>query len=209
VTSDERLQQIGETLKLACATLRDAEIPYALGGSFAAWARGGPTPENDLDLMVKPGDAERALQALAKAGMRPEKPPEEWLFKAWHDEVMIDLIFLPAGMEMTDEVIARAEPTSVMAIEIPVMAIEDVLATKLHALREHSLDYSALLGIARALREQIDWRELHSRVRGSPYAEAFFTLVRELGILPGSRASSSPGARVRVMPPARSGSKAG
>jgi Uncharacterised nucleotidyltransferase len=197
---------ICSALRVAVATLRDAEIPFVLGGSFAAWARGGMKPQNDLDLMVKPEDAERALEALARAGMRPEKPPEEWLFKAWHDGVMIDLIFHPAGLEMTDEVIERADMIPVMAIETPVMALEDVLATKLCALDEHWLDYSALLGIARTVREQINWHELQERTLPSPYAQAFFTLVRELGIAPElSHPERQSHARVRVLPQAENG----
>jgi hypothetical protein len=203
---DPTFDSICSALRVAVATLRDAEIPFVLGGSFAAWARGGIKPQNDLDLMLKPQDAERALEALARAGMRPEKPPEEWLYKAWHDGVMIDLIFHPAGLEMTDEVIERADRIPVMAIETPVMALEDVLATKLCALSEHSLDYSALLGIARALREQINWHELQGRTLPSPYAEAFFTLVRELGIAPElSRPERLSHPRVRVLPQAESG----
>ncbi len=206
MSSEPSFDSICATLKLAVATLRDSEVPFALGGSLAAWARGGPRPHNDLDLMVKPEDAERALQALSEAGMRPEKPPEEWLFKAWHDGVLIDLIFAPAGLEMTDEVIGRAEPMPVISVETPVMALEDVLATKLCALNEHSLDYSALVGIARALREQIDWPELRERTLPSAYAEAFFTLVRELGIAPElSQPERSSHPRVRVLPQAENG----
>jgi hypothetical protein len=206
MNSELSFESICETLKVAVATLRDAGVPFALGGSLAAWARGGPRPHNDLDLMVKPGDAERALEALTEAGMRPEKPPEEWLFKAWHDGVLIDLIFEPAGLDLTDEVLGRAESMPVMAIETPVMALEDVLATKLCALDEHSLDYSALIGIARALREQIDWLELRERTLPSPYAEAFFTLVQELGVAPDlRRPEGHPHPRVRVLPQAEDG----
>ncbi len=194
---------IAETLRLASATLRDADVPFVLGGSFAAWARGGPRPDNDLDLMIKPEDAQRALEALQAVGMRIERPPEEWLFKAWHRNVMIDLIFSPAGLPMSDEVMERAETIPVLAIATPVMALEDMLSTKLHALDEHSLDYSSLLGIARALREQIDWEALHGRVRGSPYAEAFFTLVRELGIARAQPAAPDSVPRVRVIPQRR------
>jgi hypothetical protein len=206
MSSEPTFDSICATLKVAVATLRDAGVPFALGGSLAAWARGGPRPQNDLDLMVKPQDADRALEALAEAGMRPENPPEEWLFKAWHDGVLIDLIFEPAGLEMTDEVLGRAESMPVMSIETPVMALEDVLATKLCALDEHSLDYGALLGIARALREQIDWRALAERTLPSPYAEAFFTLVRALGIAPDVRHSEYQShSRVRVLPQAENG----
>jgi hypothetical protein len=195
------VEPLEETVRIAVAALRDAHVPFVLGGSFAAWARGGPLPEKDIDLMVKPEDAERALQTLAAAGMRIEKPPEEWLYKAWHGDVMVDVIFHPSGLEITDEVFARAEEISVMAIATPVMALEDMLATKLFALSEHSLDYRHLLAIARALREQIDWSALEARTEQSPFARAFFTLVRELEIAPGTpeRAHDS-GTRVRVLP---------
>jgi Uncharacterised nucleotidyltransferase len=196
----ETFEHLVDALKLAIATLREADVPFLLGGSFAAWARGGPEPQKDLDLMVKPEDAERALAALTDAGMRSERPPEEWLFKAFHDSVMIDLIFCPAGLTMTDEVFERAEWISVMSVNTPVMALDDVLTTKLNALDEHTLDYTQLLAIARALREQIDWQLLRARCGDSPYAQAFFTLVQELGIAPAQAGRPrQPSARVRVL----------
>lgn len=198
--NEQPFAALAETFKVAVATLREAQIPYLLGGSLAAWARGGPRPHNDLDLMVRPQHAELALSTLERAGMRPERPPEEWLFKAWRGEVMIDLIFSPAGLELTDEVFERADELPVLAVRTPVMALEDMLATKLMALGEHSLDYGPVLGIARALREQISWAALRERSGGSPYARAFFTLVHELG-LTGEEAAAPPGGRrVRVVP---------
>jgi Uncharacterised nucleotidyltransferase len=159
---------LAETCRVAVAALRDAGVPFALAGSFAAWARGGPQPGKDLDFMVKPADAEAALAALAAAGMRPERPPEEWLVKAYNGDTMVDVIFHPAGLVMTDEVLDRAEPIPVLAIDTPVMALEDVLVTKLMALNEHALDYTSLLGIARACREQIDWDTLRERTTTRP-----------------------------------------
>ncbi len=183
MTANDAFAPLAETCRTAVAALRDAEVPFVLAGSFAAWARGGPQPGKDLDFMVKPEDAEAALQALVDAGMRPERPPEEWLLKAWNGDTMVDLIFGPAGLHMTDEVLERAEPLSVLAIETPVMTLEDVLVTKLMALEEHNLDYTSLLGIARACREQIDWPSLRRRTQESPYARAFFTLLDGLQIV--------------------------
>jgi hypothetical protein len=203
VDQPDPFDAIGEALRCAVATLRDASIPFVLGGSLAVWARGGPVTHNDLDLMVKPCDAEEALRTLTETGMRPERPPEEWLFKLWRGDVMIDLIFKPAGLEMTDEVIERADVISVLAVATPVMAIEDVLATKLNALGEHALDYRSTLAIARSVREQIDWPRLRALTRGSPFAKAFFTLVEELGIAPETSAARRVGNHVRVESDAR------
>jgi hypothetical protein len=180
----DTLEPLGPTLKRSVAALHDSGIPFVLGGSLAAWARGGPRSENDLDFMVKPQDAERALAALEQIGMRTEHPPEEWLVKAWDGDVLVDVIHGPSGLEMTDEVFARADDIPVLSVETPVMALEDVLTTKLFALDEHSLDYRDLVAIARSLREQIDFDSLRRRTEESPYARAFFTLVEGLEIAP-------------------------
>jgi hypothetical protein len=170
------------TLKRSAGALREAGIPFMLGGSLACWVRGGPESDHDLDLMVKPEDAEEALQTLARLGMRAAKPSEGWLYKAFDGDVMVDLIFSPVGVAITDEVLGRAELLEVEAQPMLVMTLEDVLVTKLLALDENSLDYRPAIQIARSLREQVDWHEVHERTAGSAYAAAFFTLVEELGI---------------------------
>jgi predicted nucleotidyltransferase len=188
---------IAETLRKGAAALRDAGIPFMLGGSLASWARGGPPLARDLDFMLREQDVEAALEALAGAGMRTERPPEEWLVKAWDGDVGVDVIFSPQGLPITDEVIERADVLPVLAIEVRVMALEDVLSTKLMAIDEQeAVDYTGVLQIARALREQIDWELLRERTRSSPYARAFFCLVEELGVLPGGPGPERP--RVRV-----------
>jgi hypothetical protein len=190
---------IEASLKKAVAALRDADVPFLLAGGLAVWARGGPETRHDLDFVVKEDDVERAVEVLEEAGMRPEKPPEEWLWKAWDGDVLIDLIFRPRGLEVTDEVIARGELLHVLGITIPVMSIEDVLATKLLALHEHELDFTGLVRIARSVREQIDWRYLRERTRESPYATAFFVMCEELGIASDPHAAH--GADVRLLTP--------
>jgi hypothetical protein len=177
-----QFEDLLETLKKAAAALRDADAPFLLGGGLAAWARGGPETEHDLDLMVKPEDAERTVETLAEAGFRIEDPPEEWLYKAWDGDVMIDVIFEPSGGPVDDAMFERAEELDVHAMTMRVMALEDVMVTKLLSLREHEVDYEPVLEIARALREQIDWDEVWRRANDSPYARAFFYLAEELAI---------------------------
>lgn len=184
------LDELLATLKKAAAALEAERIPYLLGGGLGCWARGGPPSSKDIDLMIKREDAERALDAMVAAGMRPEKPPEQWLYKAWDGDVMIDLIFEPAGIRVTDAVIERGEELNAAGKPVPVMDLDDILATKLLALDEHNADYAYLLPIARALREQIDWPTLRERTSSSPFAAAFFTLAEGLGIAPASFARS-------------------
>src|ERR687886_1279390 len=112
------------TLKRSAAALRNAEVPFVLAGGVASWARGGPESDHDLDYLVKPEDAERALRALEAAGMRPEKPPEPWLYKVWDGNILIDLIFSPSGLEVTDEVVARSDEIEVFAMPLRVLRPE-------------------------------------------------------------------------------------
>lgn len=170
------------SLKKAAAALREAHVPFVLGGGLAIWARGGTESDHDIDLMVQPHDAERALQTLAAAGMRPERPPEHWLLKAHDGDWTIDLIFQPAGMAVDDTLLARSDKIEVKAMTMRVMRPDDVLLTKLLAMNEHSMNFEACLVIARSLREQIDWPYVRARSKGSPFARAFFELVDGLGV---------------------------
>jgi hypothetical protein len=178
----ETMKAIAESMKKAAAAFRERDIPFLLAGSLASWARGGPETSHDLDFVVKPEDADRALDALAEAGMKTEKPPEEWLYKAWDGDVLIDIIFHPAGLQPDDDVMTRGENLSVMSMEMPVMAIEDVLVTKLNALTAHSLRYEGLLDISRALREQIDFAAVRRRARDTPFVRAYFVMLEGLEI---------------------------
>lgn len=187
----EVAEELIDSLKRAVAALDEHGVPYLLGGGLGCWARGGPPSSNDIDLMVKREDAERAQEALAEAGMRPETPPEQWLLKAWDGDILVDLIFEPSGMRIDDEVLARGEELSVMAMHTRVMDLDDILITKLMALDEHTADYRDMILITRSLREQIDWGRIREETASSPFAAAFFVLADGLGIYPAAQTSAS------------------
>ena len=173
-----------EAMKGAAGILQQCEIPFVLGGGLAAWARGGPKTEHDVDFMLRPDDAETALDRFEAEGWKTERPPEGWLYKAWHENgALVDLIFCPSGGPITDEIIERAPESEVMALRLRVFSLEDVMTTKLLSITEQEPDFGPVLELARALREQIDWAAVRERTEASPFAKAFFTLVEELGIV--------------------------
>jgi putative nucleotidyltransferase-like protein len=182
-SADNTLNGMVPTLKKAAAALRDADIPFLVAGGVASWVRGGPSTDHDLDFVIKPEDAERALTVLEDAGLRPERPPEEWLYKAYDGDVLVDLIFNPAGLDITDEVIDRGEEREVDAMTMRVMRPEDLLVSKLMAMTEHTINYRSCLEIARALREQVDWDDVRRRTESSPFGRAFFVIAEGLGIV--------------------------
>jgi hypothetical protein len=184
VASNEFSEALLDAMKRVAAVLRDGEIEFALAGGLAVYARGGPPTEHDVDFVLRKRDTVEAVARLVEAGFTSEEPPEAWLHKV-HDPngAMIDLIFSPNhAPESVEGILERATPLEVYAIELKVMSVTDVLATKLLALKEHELDYEDVLEIARACREQIDWKLLRSQTEGHPYAAAFFTLATELGL---------------------------
>jgi predicted nucleotidyltransferase len=183
VASEEEFERLVASARNVSAILRDAGIPHALAGGLAAWARGGPKTEHDVDFMVEPEDADAALEALARAGLRTERPPEGWLYKAFDDDILVDLIFAPSSGPVGDELLERAEVLEVQAMPMRVARLEDVMVTKLMALTEQEPDFGGVLEIARSLREQIDWNEVRARTTDSPFAAAFFTLLVELQIV--------------------------
>jgi hypothetical protein len=191
-------QAIEETLKKAAAALERRRVGFLLGGSLAVWARGGPESCNDLDMMMRREDAGTALDALEEAGMRSERPPEGWLYKAWDGDVLVDLIFGPKGQPIDEATFERSDRVSVFGLELRAMALEDVLITKLHAMHEHYLEYDPLLQMARAVREQIDWDRVRAATEDSPYAQAFFTLAEGLHLVEARAAQRPAEARPRI-----------
>jgi hypothetical protein len=115
--------------------------------------------------------------------MRPERPPEEWLLKAHDGDVVVDLIFRPSGGPIDSAFFERADEIEVLGHELLVASIDDVFVSKLLALTEQEPDFQAVLELARALREQIDWDTVRVRTIDSPFARAFFTLAEGLGIV--------------------------
>jgi predicted nucleotidyltransferase len=182
VASDDP-QAILESCKRAAAILQEAKVPFAIGGGIACWCYGAPESDHDVDIMLREEDARGAQELLAKHGMKPVDPPENWLLKVYDGDVLVDLIYRPEGLPITDEVIERAPVRDVSAMKMRVLRLEDVFVTKLLSYNEHHLDYLGLLAVARAVREQLDWAEVRAATDHWPFAAGFLTLVERLGIV--------------------------
>jgi Nucleotidyl transferase of unknown function (DUF2204) len=180
----EGLVDLVDTMKKAAGAFAASDVPVVLGGGLAAWARGGPATDHDVDFLVREQDVDNALTALAGVGMRTERPSEGWLVKAWDGEVLVDLIHHPAGQPVDDGMFERATHMDVMAQPLLVASAGDVLATKILALSEQDPNIRPVLEIARTLREQVDWEQLRATVGDTPFGAAVLTLFERLGIAP-------------------------
>ncbi|RAV00455.1 BON domain-containing protein [Mycolicibacter senuensis] len=171
------------TLIRAMGALQRADVPFALAGGAAVYARGGPHSDHDIDLLVQPSDAERAAQALTCAGMSRFEPPEDWLLKVFDGDVLIDLIHRLGDTPVSAETISHAALLPVGSLSARVISATELMVQKLAVLDCHRCDYAELLVVARILREQVDWAQVRWRLRDSPFAKAFWQLLCGLSIV--------------------------
>lgn len=173
-----------DALRLTAVALQEAGIPFALVGGYAAWARGAPEPSHDADFAVAEQDVARAQEAIAAAGLDVREPAENWLFKAYHHGALVDVLFRMVGEPITAEMLDRSDELEVLAVRMPVLDATDIVSAKMRVLGEHYCDFTRLLAMVRALREQVDWSRVRRETAGTPYGRAFLHLVHELGISP-------------------------
>ncbi|MTK04492.1 nucleotidyltransferase family protein [Micromonospora sp. CP22] len=172
------------TLKKVAAVLKQAEIPFALGGSFAVYAHGGHSSEHDVDFLIRESDVEAALEALVSSGFTAERPPEDWLVKVYDGGRMVDLIHRPIETPVTEETFADTVVRPVDAIHMPVLSATQLMVHKLLSFSQHYCDFARGLPLARSLREQIDWERVRKETQHSPYAESFLVLLDRLDVVP-------------------------
>ena len=175
---------LATTLKRVAAALKQAEIPFALGGSFAVYAHGGHSSDHDVDFLIREQDRDRSLEELAAVGFEVERPPEDWLVKVYDDGRMVDLIYRPVESPVTDATLADTETLSVESINMPVASATQLMIHKLLSYTQHYCDFATGLPVARSLREQIDWDRVRRETAESPYAEAFLVLLDRLDVVP-------------------------
>ena len=175
---------LATTLKRVAAALKQAEIPFALGGSFAVYAHGGHSSDHDVDFLIREQDKDRALEELAAVGFETEQPPEDWLVKVFDEGRMVDLIYRPVESPVTDETLRDSVQLSVEAITMPVISATQLMIHKLLSYTQHHCDFATGLPVARSLREQIDWERVRKETAASPYAEAFLMLLDRLDVVP-------------------------
>jgi hypothetical protein len=176
-------ETVRDLLKRTAVALKQAGVPFALCGGYAAWVRGAPEPDHDADFLVPADYAERATAALADAGLPVVEPAEDWLVKVVTENAFIDVLWRTCGAPVTDDLIDRAEDMPVLSVHMPVLEATDIVVTKVMALDEHYCDYGRLLPVARAMREQVDWADVRRRVASNDFAAVFLVLLERLGIV--------------------------
>ena len=183
-------EAVRDVLKRTAVALKQADVPFALCGGYAAWARGAPEPEHDADFLVPETEAGQARKAMEAAGLDVQQPAEDWLVKVVSGNAFVDVIWRVCGSPVETDVIERAEVLPVLSVTMPVITATDIMSTRLMALTEKYCDYTRLFPAARALREQVDWDEVRRAVASNDFAATFVLLVERMGIIEPSAAAA-------------------
>jgi predicted nucleotidyltransferase len=152
-------------LQEAVDALENAEVRYAFIGGVASATFGRPRWTHDVDLLVRPEDAERALDVLSEAGFATQKTDSFWLYKALKEGVLVDLIFRSTGdIYLDEEMLAQSTRREFKGQKLRVVAPEDLIVIKavVHDEKTPRHWYDAL-GIIAAT--DLDWDYLVHRAR--------------------------------------------
>ncbi len=155
-------------LRQGVEALVGGHVPFALIGGLAVSCFGRPRWTHDIDVFVRPEDADVALTLLADRDFKTERTDPAWLFKAFKTDVMVDLIFFcSGGFYLEQEMIERRVWRELFGSRMPLLPPEDLLLLKAAVHDEngprHWHDALGILG-----RTRLDWDYLLARAHRAP-----------------------------------------
>jgi predicted nucleotidyltransferase len=152
-------------LREAVETLEQAGLRFLVLGGLASSLVGRPRWTHDIDILVRPDDARIVLEALRAAGFQTEETDPVWLFKAFKQDVMVDVIFMiTGGIYLDQEMEQRSVMREYDGLPVRIPSPEDQVVIKAIVHREetsrHWFDALAIIG-----RAELDWQYLLHRAR--------------------------------------------
>ncbi|HET6280806.1 MAG TPA: hypothetical protein VFH73_07570 [Polyangia bacterium] len=146
--------------------LEGAGIQFLVGGGYALSAYTGVARRTkDLDVFVRPNDAQGALDALAAAGFRTELTFPHWLGKAFSDRAFIDVIFSSGnGIALVDDEWFQHAPLGeVLGRSLRLCPPEEMIWSKSYVGERERYDGADVMHLLRACGETLDWERLLRR----------------------------------------------
>jgi hypothetical protein len=150
----------------ALAALASAGVPHLVGGGFAfAHYTNVHRYTKDLDLFVRPQDAEWAIGTIARAGYRAEIVAPHWLGKAHSGEAFIDVIFSSGNgvCVVDDEWLVHAEPGQVLDVSVLLSPAEEMIWSKAFVAERERYDGADIGHLLHARARGLDWERLFRR----------------------------------------------
>jgi predicted nucleotidyltransferase len=165
---DAHPSAVAPVLGAVVTAIEQAGIPYVLLGGLASAVLGRGRHSTDIDLLVKPEDAEATVTALSDAGFATERTNPHWIYKGFKDEVLVDIIFKAKGdIYLDEDMLARARTLAFHGQPVRVIPPEDLIVIKaiIHDEETPRHWYDALGVLAGSA---IDWDYLLARAKKNP-----------------------------------------
>jgi hypothetical protein len=143
--------------------LQAAELPFLVGGAYAFTRHTGiERRTKDLDLFVRPEDAERTLAILEETGCETELTFTHWLGKARRNGDFIDIIFSSGNGLATvdDRWFAHSLPDEVLGRPVRLCPVEEMLWSKLYVMERERFDGADAMHLLLHNLDRLDWRRL-------------------------------------------------
>lgn len=152
-------------LKEAVKAVEEAGYRFLVLGGLASSLVGRPRWTHDIDFLVRPDDAVGVLRVLRDAGFQTEETDPVWIYKAFKQDVMVDVIFMvTGGIYLDQEMEQRSVLRDYDGIPVRIPSPEDQVVIKAIVHREetsrHWFDALAILG-----RAELEWEYLLHRAR--------------------------------------------
>lgn len=167
-------------LQRACAALDPVGIPYLVGGGTAVvlWGRNRRT--KDFDLFLNREVLRPTMDALSHAGFTTTDTEKNWLYKAWWDDTLVDLIVeVRGGVRITDQTLHRARTVEQYGVTFRAMGPEDVVYRKITCLTEGRPDWHDAISIIARQGAAFDWMYLLYLARRHPRRVLAFCLFAQ------------------------------
>lgn len=146
--------------------LQAASIDFLLGGAFAMRVITGVERDTkDFDLMLRPRDIPRTLEACRAAGFRADYAFSHWIAKVHFGEHFIDLIYRAGNglCEVDDAWFARSISAEVLGRTLRLCPPEEIIWQKAFVMERERFDGADVLHVLRSCASKIDWKHLVAR----------------------------------------------
>ena len=150
----------------AVKILETASVPFLVGGAFALRTYTGIDRDTkDFDVMMKPADVPRALEAFRQAGFAAAVAFPHWLAKARHGEFFIDIIFRAGNglCEVDDDWFRYAPTAEIFGQQLPICPAEEIIWQKAYIMERERFDGADVQHLLLSRGAELDWPRLLAR----------------------------------------------
>lgn len=157
---------VADFYRRALRALREAHIPFLVGGAFAhACYTGIRRATKDLDLFIRREDFERIAQLMHAQGWRTEMTYPHWLAKVHDGPEFIDLIFNSGnGLTPVDDRWFQDNcHADILGVPVRIANVEDGLLSKAFIMERERYDGGDVAHLLHANAERLDWPGLVER----------------------------------------------